>query len=107
VIFDHPTPAALAEHIDRQLSSAPIATDTPNKEPNRLARFDDIARELQTLVNQADWSPDDKTHFSARIQTILSDLTTKPANESPPIDDDIATATESQLFAILDEDVGS
>ncbi|MGO8938945.1 MAG: SDR family NAD(P)-dependent oxidoreductase [Mycobacterium sp.] len=107
VIFDHPTPAALAEHIDGQLSSAPIATDTPNNEPNRLARFDDIARELQTLLNQADWSPDDKTHFSARIQTILSDLTTKPVNESPPIDDDIATATESQLFAILDEDVGS
>jgi acyl transferase domain-containing protein/NADPH:quinone reductase-like Zn-dependent oxidoreductase/NADP-dependent 3-hydroxy acid dehydrogenase YdfG/acyl carrier protein len=107
VIFDHPTPAALAEHIDGQLSSAPIATDTPNNEPNRLARFDDIARELQTLVNQADWSPDDKTHFSARIQTILSDLTTKPLNESPPIDDDIATATESQLFAILDDDVGS
>ena len=107
VIFDYPTPAALAEHIDGQLSSAPIATDTPNNEPNRLARFDDIARELQTLVNQADWSPDDKTHFSAPHPNYPLRPHHQPLNESPPIDDDIATATESQLFAILDEDVGS
>ena len=72
-----------------------------------MARFNDIARELQTLVNQPDWTPDDKTHFSARIQTILTDLTTRAPNQSHPIDDDITTATESQLFAILDEDVGS
>ena len=107
LIFDYPTPTALAEHVDGQLSSTTIATGTPNNEPDRLARFNDIARELQTLVNQPDWTPDDQTHFSARIQTILTDLTTRPPNQSHPIDDDITTATESQLFAILDEDVGS
>ncbi len=39
VIFDHPTPAALAEHIDGQLSSATITNGTPNNEPDRLARY--------------------------------------------------------------------
>jgi len=107
LIFDYPTPTALAEHVDGQLRSTTITTGTPNNEPDRLARFNDIARELQTLVNQPDWTPDDQTHFSARIQTILTDLTTRPPNQSHPIDDDITTATESQLFAILDEDVGS
>ena len=107
VIFDHPTPAALAEQIDGQLSSATITNGTPNNEPDRLARFNDIARELQTLLDQPDWTPDDKTHFSGRLQTILTDLTTAPLNQSHPIDDDITTATESQLFAILDEDLGS
>ena len=110
VIFDHPTPAALAEQIDGQLSSATITNGTTNNEPDRLARyqrFNDIARELQTVLDQPDWTPDDKTHFSGRLQTILTDLTTAPRNQSHPIDNDITTATESELFAILDEDVGS
>ncbi|WP_142245480.1 beta-ketoacyl reductase, partial [Mycobacterium sp. IS-836] len=103
LIFDHPTPAALAEHVDEQLSFATI-TGGP---PDRLARFNDIARELQTLVDQPDWSPDEKAQFSARIQTILTGLAA-PAPSQTHIDDgdDIATATDSELFAILDEDVG-
>jgi polyketide synthase 7 len=112
LIFDYPTPMALAEHVDGLLSSAAIPTGpagAPSSEPDRLARFNDIARELQSLVNQPDWTPDDKTQFSGRIQTILTGLTTAlPAfDQSHDFDDDITTATESQLFAILDEDVGS
>jgi acyl carrier protein len=108
LIFDYSTPTALAEHIDEQLNSARIGTGTPSGEPDRLARFNDIARELQTLVNRPDWTPDDKTYFSAHIQTILAGLTAPPPNQSHPIEDvdDIATASESELFAILDEDVG-
>jgi acyl transferase domain-containing protein/NADPH:quinone reductase-like Zn-dependent oxidoreductase len=114
LVFDYPTPMALAEHVDGQLSSATIPTGptTPSREPDRLARFErfnDIARELQTLVNQPGWRPDDKTHFEGRIQTILTELTTAPPALDPSLDfdDDITTATESQLFAILDEDVGA
>jgi NADPH:quinone reductase-like Zn-dependent oxidoreductase/NADP-dependent 3-hydroxy acid dehydrogenase YdfG/acyl carrier protein len=108
LIFDYPTPAALAKHVDEQLSFATITTGTPGSEPDRLARFNDIARELQTLVNRADWDPDEKAHFSARIQAILTGLNAPAPNQSHPIDDadDIATASESELFAILDEDVG-
>jgi NADPH:quinone reductase-like Zn-dependent oxidoreductase/acyl carrier protein len=109
LIFDYRTPDALAEHIDGLLSAAPITTATPNSEPDRLARFNELARELRTLVSQPDWSPDDKTHFSDRIHTILADLTTgRPdLDEVLPFNDDIDTATESQLFAILEEDLGS
>jgi acyl carrier protein len=112
LIFDYPTPTALAEHVDEQLSSAAIPigpTGTPSSEPDRLTRFNDIARELQSLVNQPNWTPDDKTQFSGRIQTILTGLATAPPvlEQSHDFDDDITTATESQLFAILDEDVGS
>jgi acyl carrier protein len=108
LIFDYPTPAALAEHVDEQLNFATTTTGTPGTEPDRLARFNDIARELQTLVNEPDWGPNDKARFSARIQTILTGLTAPAPNQSHPIDDgdDIATASESELFAILDEDVG-
>jgi acyl carrier protein len=107
LIFDFPTPAALAEHVDEQLSS--VTAGAPAGEPDQLARFNDIARELQTLVNQPNWTPDDKTRLGARIQAILSELETPPPltpNEAHTIDDDITTATERELFAILDDDFG-
>jgi acyl carrier protein len=108
LIFDFPTPEALAEHIDEQLSS--VATGTPAGEPDQLARFNDIARELQTLVNQPGWTQDDKTRLAARIQVIVSELETPPlptSDEAHAIDeDDITTATERELFAILDDDLG-
>jgi NAD(P)-dependent dehydrogenase (short-subunit alcohol dehydrogenase family)/acyl carrier protein len=109
LILDYATPAALAAHIDEQLSSVPIVNGMPSSEPDRFARFNDIARELQTLVDQPEWTPDDRARLSARIQTILAGLTSAAPNQSHPVDagDDIATATESELFAILDEDAGS
>ncbi len=109
LILDYATPQALAEHVDELLSSAPVtsgAPDTPGSEPALLARFNDVARELQSLVDRPDWTARDKTHLAARIRAILTGLTNPPplSDESQPIDDDITTATESELFAILDED---
>jgi acyl transferase domain-containing protein/NADPH:quinone reductase-like Zn-dependent oxidoreductase/acyl carrier protein/NADP-dependent 3-hydroxy acid dehydrogenase YdfG len=107
LIFDYATPAALAQHVDEQLSSAAITTGTPGAEPDPLARFDDIAGELQTLVNQSGWTPEDKARISARIHTILTGLTAPSVtpNESQPVVDAITTATESELFAILDDEL--
>ena len=96
LVFDYPTPTALAEHLNARLTTA--------NQPNPMARFNDITRELQTLLNQPDWNPDDKTQLSARIQTLLTTVTNHPDDM---LDDDIDTATESQLFAILDEELGS
>jgi NAD(P)-dependent dehydrogenase (short-subunit alcohol dehydrogenase family)/acyl carrier protein len=107
LIFDFPTPAALAEHVDEQLSS--VTTGAPAGGPDQLARFNDIARELQTLVNQPNWTPEDKTRLAARIQVILTELENPPPlmpGEVHSIDDDISTATERELFAILDDDLG-
>jgi polyketide synthase 7 len=95
LIFDYPTPTALAEHLNTRL--------TTTDQPNLIARFNDITRELQTLLNQPDWNPEDKTRLSARIQTLLATLSTLPDDT---LDDDIHTADESQLFAILDEELG-
>ncbi|MGD1257525.1 SDR family NAD(P)-dependent oxidoreductase [Mycobacterium seoulense] len=106
LIFDHPTPAALAEHLDGQLT-----TGTTGEPPDRLARFNDVARELQALLGQGDWSPGDKAQLVTRLEGLLNSLTgpgqvpySEPADDL--FDDDIATATESQLFAILDEEIG-
>ncbi|OBA83041.1 hypothetical protein A9W99_09190 [Mycobacterium sp. 1164966.3] len=106
VIFDYPTPSALAEHVDEQLAAVTVNTGAPTGEPDKLARFDDIARELQILVNQPDWTDDDKTHLSARIQNILAELTASQSAPDPFCneDQDIGKAAESELLAMLDKD---
>ncbi len=106
LIFDYPTPGALAEHLDGQL-----ATGTSGEPPDRMARFNDVTRELQALLGQSDWSPGDKAQFVVRLEGLLSTLTVPahppyPEHPDDSFDDDIATATESQLFAILDEEIG-
>jgi polyketide synthase 7 len=99
LIFDYPTPAVLAGHLDTQLAAPPDQADP-------MARFEDITRELQALLNQADWAPGDKTLLSARIHNLLSTLDADSEDLDGDLDDDLRTASESQLFAILDEELG-
>ena len=99
-IFDCPTPAALAEHLETQL-----AAGTTNDPPDRMARFNDVARELQTLIDRPDWNTEDKQHLAARLQNMLTALA-MPYPDPVDTFDDLNTATESQLFAILDDEVG-
>ena len=103
LIFDYPTPSALAEHLDPRLG-----VTTADDQPNLMTRFNDITRELQTLLNQPDWKPEDQTHLTARVQTLLTTLSARPDPYDPQDpDDDITNASENELFAILDEELGS
>ena len=79
VIFDYPTPAALAEHFDTELAAAAStttatsrATPTASDQPTSMARFNDITRELQTLISQPHWNPDERTQLSTRLETLLA-----------------------------------
>jgi polyketide synthase 7 len=103
LIFDYPTPAALAEHLNAQLAAGPSA-----ELPDPMARFNDVVRELQTLIDQPDLNADDKKRMTGRIEMLLTLSTAQsdPAAHDDLFDDDIKTATESELFAILDEESG-
>ncbi len=98
LIFDYPTPVVLAEHLGSQL----VDTDGQS---GAMARFDDITRELAALLSRSDWTPEDKALLDARIQNLLG---TFAADQPGPgiLDDDLQAATESELFAILDEELG-
>jgi polyketide synthase 7 len=98
LIFDHPTPTALGDYLNTLLAA-------PADQPNLLARANDITGELQTLLNQHDWNPEDKTRLAIRLQNLLAEFTSALLDETD--DQDIHAATESQLFAILDEELGS
>jgi polyketide synthase 7 len=102
LIFDYPTPAILAEHLDARLA---VSTD----QPDVLLRFNEIARELRTLLDRPDVQPEDKAQLSTDLRTLLGTLGADPDADLPydPRDEDIHNATESELFAILDEELGS
>ncbi len=58
LIFDYPSPSALAEHLDIRLS-------TPAPQADPMARFDHLARELNDLIRQRDWQSADRAQLSA------------------------------------------
>jgi polyketide synthase 7 len=98
VIFDHPTPAALGDYLNSRLA-------TGTDQPNLMARANDITRELQALLNRPGWNPEDKARLAIRLQSLLTTFAGAHLDETD--DEDIHAATESQLFAILDEELGS
>ena len=71
LIFDYPTPVVLAEHLESRLGVASTGAD----QQNLMARFDGVTRELQMLLNQPDWKPEDRAHLTTRIQTLLGSIT--------------------------------
>ena len=89
LIFDYPTPAALAEYLADQLEAEAPA---PCEQPGLLARFNDISGELDTLVHQPDWTTEEKSQIAAKLRALLADLTT-PEDE----------AGKTELRALLDD----
>lgn len=93
LIFDYPTPAALAEYLADQLANTAPA---PTEQPNPLTRFGDISGELDALVHQPGLTADEKTQITAKLRALIADLTATP--------DDDTTIDKSELQALLDDD---
>ncbi len=92
----------LAAHLDTQLAG----TAGDDDQPNLMGRVIDITRELQALLGSPNWNADDKAVLRARIHHLLAALPASDHSDAEPLDDDLDAATESQLFAILDEELG-
>ncbi|HEY3995581.1 MAG TPA: type I polyketide synthase [Mycobacterium sp.] len=101
LIFDYPTPTVLAGHLEAEL----VSTTAP-EQPNLMGRFHEITRELQALLKAPHWGADDKSVLRSRIHNLLSSLAFIDDPDPEHLDDDLDDVTESQLFAILDEELG-
>ncbi|MFJ3146688.1 type I polyketide synthase [Streptomyces halstedii] len=106
VVFDHPTPDALAGYLDAELSSAP---EPPSP---LLAELDRLAALLATVPPGAAGTDG----VGERLNRLLRGWdrrTGAPGGDAPPPGpvDDTATATETatadELFALLDNDFGN
>ncbi|WP_432097458.1 SDR family NAD(P)-dependent oxidoreductase, partial [Streptomyces sp. bgisy100] len=118
LVFDHPTPAALAGHLAAKLfpegatgdtDSAPGRPDRPSAQaPDGTALLEELDR-LEAVF--ATVEPDDatRTGIAERLRTLLSKLTENPApaGATGPDDDDPGkSVTAESLFAYIDQKYG-
>ncbi|MFF6975953.1 SDR family NAD(P)-dependent oxidoreductase, partial [Streptomyces tsukubensis] len=101
IVFDHPTPAALAAHLDTELSSA------PQEPPPLLAELDRLAATLAAVPPGTEGADEvgDRLNELLRTWALRTVPVGGPASPPPPVDD-AATATADELFALLDNNFG-
>ncbi|MFD0691930.1 type I polyketide synthase [Actinomadura fibrosa] len=92
-VFDHPTPAALAEHLRAELGGAPRDTVPP------------VLRELERLERALGEPPGDGA-LRDRIVARLDALTARLAAPGEP-GPDLDAASDDQLFALVDQELGT
>ncbi|ATO13294.1 polyketide synthase [Micromonospora sp. WMMA2032] len=92
LVFDHPTPAALAAHLGRELLPAGPA--------------DPVTDGIDRLARLLDAVPDDRraADVTRRLEDLLSRWRGGPA--TPPPADDLAAADEDDIFAIIRQEFG-
>ncbi|MFB6894396.1 phosphopantetheine-binding protein, partial [Kitasatospora sp. NPDC056327] len=92
LVFDHPTPAALAAHVADELAPA----DGAQERPPALAELD----RLEAALTGGPLADEHHRTVTARLQALLRTLS---ADESGA---DLETATDDELFDALDSELG-
>lgn len=94
LVFDHPTPVSLVEHLLSQLATAIDGND--EDPPDRV---EDVIHQLDRLLRRPDLTAAEKQRLGVRLEAVLTQATVD--------DDDITAASESQLFEIIDQELGT
>ncbi|MFI2712293.1 type I polyketide synthase [Micromonospora sp. NPDC018662] len=93
LVFDHPTPAALAEHLGRELRPA----------------ADDVTAEIDRLARLLDAVPGERrdAQVTHRLEELLARWRGDAAPPAAaPVADDLADAGEDDIFAIIQREFG-
>ncbi len=97
LVFDHPTPAALVRRLHEELGEAGESADLPG--------IADLERLAASLAGRA---PDDdrRVDLTIRLRNLLAGLETGPATAPLAEADSLRGATNDELFALIDNDLG-
>ncbi|WP_438363637.1 SDR family NAD(P)-dependent oxidoreductase [Streptomyces marincola] len=103
LIFDHPSPLALAELIRSELVVTEPATETENV-PSLVAQLDRLDATLDAA------SPDDiaRDRIADRLRATLARLKDGSTDPAPAdTEDDLASVTDDELFELLEDELGT
>ncbi|MGW5518557.1 acyl carrier protein [Nocardia africana] len=95
LVFDHPTPVALAEFLRTTLIGEPDPDD-------RDRAVDEALNRLEALLAAADDGARVGAHIRERILRITA---TRDAPAGPPADADIAAMSGAELLSIIDHEL--
>ncbi|MFJ3651469.1 SDR family NAD(P)-dependent oxidoreductase [Streptomyces murinus] len=109
LVFDHPTPAALADHLHERLAPAPAGGPEPANsavlssggvEEHELVRLE---AEFEALLITAS-DDGERRRIGDRLRGLLRRCA--PETTDTPPDTDLGQATDDELFAALEEELG-
>jgi acyl carrier protein len=95
VAFDRPTPAALTAYLAAELSVGQAAPS-----------FERVLDGLATRLDVRSMTAEERRGAAARLRRLLTDIEQDGSGESADPDDDIRTATEAELFELLEGELG-
>ncbi|PSR65058.1 polyketide synthase [Nocardia sp. MDA0666] len=97
VVFDYPTPKALAGHLHTQLAGAPVDV--------RPRPIDAVFDDLESALALGDWDDGQKRRIVARLQSVAASWAARTDPDGGLPEDDVENASEAELFAILDREL--
>jgi polyketide synthase 12 len=97
VVFDHPAPEALARHLERELTGA---AGEPDPVPAALAELDRV----EAVADLADEAA--RARLAARLRGLLTRFD-PAAGAGEAVADQLGTASDDDMFAFIDSQLGS
>ncbi|MBW5487209.1 acyl carrier protein, partial [Streptomyces bambusae] len=96
LVFDHPSPAAVAAHLDRELAPA---ADQPDR--TAVRRIDELAAGLRA----AEPDPVTARYVEERLRALLAELGGRQRQSAAPASD-VDDVSDEELFDILNGEIG-